>query len=200
MGQAWGSPAQQTGYAQNFDPNQMAAWNQFSKGGQGGQMPSAYDVTQNPLYSQASNQVSQQLNPYNSPQFNQQFQDAFVNPAMKSYNEEVLPSIRSQYYSPTAAYGAGLNQAINKSAENLQQGLGQLRAQYGLSQQGMGAANSLGLIQQQQNSGQNYYNQLFGASPVSALVQGPQSGPLKDVLQMITSVLGGAAQGYAQRG
>jgi hypothetical protein len=161
-------------------------------------MPSSYDITQNPMYAPLFQQIQQQLNPYGSDAFNQQFQQAFVNPAMKSYEQEVLPAISSQFYQPTASYGAGLNQAINKSAENLQQGLGQLRAQYGMSQQQSGIANALGLIGQQSQAGQNYYNQVFGASPVSAIVQGPQSGPLRDVAQMIAGILGGGASGYAQ--
>lgn len=188
MGSAWSNPAHQTGTAQNFDPNQMAGWNQFSQGAKGGQMPGAFDITQNPMYADLFKQIQGQMSPYGSPQFEQQFQQGFVNPAMKSYEQEVLPQLRSQFYSPTASYGAGLNQAINKSAENLQSGLGELRAKYGMSQQQSGIANALGLMQQQMGAGQNYWSTLFGASPTSAIVQGPQSGWGKDIATLLAQI------------
>jgi len=194
MGSMWSSPAQQTGFAQNFDPNQQAGWNQFSQGAKGGQMPGAYDMSQNPLYSGAMQQIQQQMNPYGSEAFNKQFQEGFVNPAMKTYEQDVLPQLRSQYYQPTASYGSALNQAVNKSAENLQSGLGELRAKYGMSLQQNGIANALGLMGQQSQGGQNYYNQLFGASPTTALIQPQSSGPLKDILQMLAS-FGGSYYG-----
>jgi len=181
MGSAWSSPAKQTGTAQNFSPQQMQAFNQFAKMGQQGGLPAAYDVQQSQIYNPLFSQISQQLNPYSSQAFNQQFQEAFANPMMRQYEQDILPAIRSQYYSPTASYGAGLNQAINQSAQHLTQNLGQLRAQYGMNQQQQGIANALGLLGQQQGGAQKYFSELFGASPNTAIVQGPTSGWARDL-------------------
>lgn len=182
----WSQGPKQVGYTQNFDPGQKGIWDSFTN-----KMPAAYDMSQNPLYGSLLEQIQGQLNPYGSEGFNKQFQEGFVNPAMKTYQEDVLPQIRSQFYSPTASYGAGLNQAINKSAENLQSGLGELRAKYGMSQQQAGIVNALGMTNQQMGAQQNYYNTAFGASPTSAMVQGPQAGPLKDIMNMIIQLLAG---------
>lgn len=193
MGAAWSSPPQQVGQTQNFDPRQQTIWNQFTSG-----IPSAYDLTQNPLYGKSSEAISNFLQSFNPQQSQEYFNQGVQQPALKAYNEEILPQIRSQYYSPTGTYGAGLNQAISKSAENLTQGLGSLRANYlqqgqkdWMTNQQGALSQALGLINAQSQAGQNYYNQAFNASPASALVQGPQSGPMRDILQMIASAIGG---------
>lgn len=197
MGAAWSSPAQQTGQTQNFDPRQQGIWNQFTSG-----IPDAYDISKNPLYGQSSQAIGNFLQPFDAQQSQQYFNEGVANPALKTYNEDILPSIKSQYYQPNAAYGSGLNQAISKSAENLTQGLGSLRANYlqqgqrdwANNQQGA-LAQALGLMNSQAGHQQGYYNTAFGASPSSALVQGPQSGPLRDILQMIASALGASRGG-----
>jgi hypothetical protein len=93
-------------------------------------------------------------------------------------------------------YGGALNEAISKSAENLTQGLGSMRANY--LQQGQrdwannqqsALAQALGLMQTQSAGAQNYYNTAFNASPSSPILQGPQSGILRDVLQALASGL-----------
>jgi len=187
----WNQDPKYMGQAPNFDPMQQKQWGQFNQ-----QKPGAYDLSQHPLFGPLIQQIKSQMNPWNSQEFNEQFKQGVSDPAMKMYNEEVLPSITSQFYSPTASYGAGLNQAINKSAQNMQQNLGQLRSQYALSQRQQGIVNALGIMGHESQVGQNYYNQIFGASPVSSMVTGPQSGWLKDLLGMLTgfaSTEGGGA-------
>ena len=198
---AWmGEPMRQIGSTENFDPLQRQGLNQFTN------MRDMFDVGQNPLYQQAASALSGSpyMQNFDPTQYEKYFEQGVANPAMKMYEQQILPMISSRYSSPAGVHTSALNQAINSSASELQQGLGSLRANY--LQQGQQShaqnqlasiASALGLAGAPGQSMMNYYSQLFGAKPTTPMVQEAQSGWLKDLLQMAAQTGGEVAKGLA---
>jgi len=193
---AWsGTPAQQIGTASNYSPYQMAGLEQFAKSA------GNYDLTKSPIYSSAQNYLTNTLNSqFNPEQYNQMFEQGVANPTMKTFNEQVMPSIRSQYYSPGAVYGAGLNQAMSKAGTDVTQGLGALKSQYMMqaqqnfaNQQQGALQNALGMATAPAATNLAYYQQLFNAKPQTPIVQEAQGGWLQNLLQTLATSIGPTA-------
>lgn len=176
-----GTPAQQTGFLQNFDPQRQRLFDQWT------QQVGQNNLAQNPLYQGAVGnlQSSPYAKPFDPSQYNQYFQQGVADPAMKQYNEQILPSIKSKYHSPHGIYGSALNQAINQSASDLSGNLNSLRANYlGQSQQQHGAGQlqhvlqQLSLAQAPMNQQAGLVNSVLGAGNVTPMVEEPQAGGL----------------------
>lgn len=111
------------------------------------------------------------------------YQKGLVDPTIQTYQEQVLPSIQERFIDANAGSSSALNQALAKSATDLSSGLsGQLA---GLLYQGQqqGAQNQLGALSQ--------ILSLLGQRSFDPIVQGPQTGVLKDLL--VTGAKVGAA-------
>lgn len=107
------------------------------------------------------------------------FQKGVVDPAMKQYENQILPSIQQRFIDANAGSSSALNQALSQSATDLQSALSGQR------------------LQMQQNASQNQLQvlaQLLGlttARQFDPIVQGPSTGILPDLIK------GGAAIGSA---
>jgi hypothetical protein len=107
------------------------------------------------------------------------FQKGVVDPAMKQYENQVLPSIQQRFVDANAGSSSALNQALTQSATDLQGSLSGQR------------------LQMQQGAQQNQLQvlaQLLGlttARQYDPIVQGPSTGILPDLIK------GGAAIGSA---
>lgn len=111
------------------------------------------------------------------------YQKGLVDPSIRTYNEEILPSIQQRFVDANAGSSSALNQALAKSATDLSSGLsGQLS---GLLYQGQqqGSQNQIGAL--------NQILSLLGQRTFDPLVQGPQTGLLKDIIGT-AGQLGGA--------
>jgi len=209
MGSAWsGSPGRQVGNTQNFNPQVQSSFDQFAKGGPGGITNMNYDIMQNPLFQEAGKATNSFLQPFDPQQFEQLFQKGVADPAMRNYEQQVLPGIANRYMDQSNFYGSGLNQALSQSSQDLGNQLGELRArgqgqayENHQNRQFNSIAQALGLSQaplqqegQRFNEAMSYFNQLFGTHDQTPITQGPQSGWMKDITQLIAQ-LGGAFLG-----
>lgn len=111
-----------------------------------------------------------------------EFQKGVVDPAMKTYNQSILPAIEQRFTDANAGNSSALNQALLSSSEDLSNTLAGQRINY---QQMLGGqqTNVLGQIMQ-----------LLNARQFDPIVQGPKEGLLKDIIQ------GGAKIGAASMG
>lgn len=137
--------------------------------------------------------------------FEDQFQKGVVDPAMKTYRQDILPELEQRYSDIGAGSSSALNQALIRSSEDLsnllagqrigyqgqQQQYGIQKAQLGqqdtaLKQQGqqLRAQAQLGALQQVMN--------LMGQRPYQPIVQGPTEGLIKPLISAAGQV-GGAA-------
>ncbi len=115
------------------------------------------------------------------------YQKGLVNPTIQTYQEQVLPSIQERFIDANAGSSSALNQALAKSATDLSSGLsGQLA---GLLYQGQqqGAQNQLGAL--------NQILSLLGQRTFEPIVQGPQTGLLKDIIASGAKVGAAALRG-----
>lgn len=119
------SRAAQTGQANLASPQQS----QFINSILGGLSP------------QAQQAYGQILQPYDPEQFQSLFQKSFIDPALQTYEQQVLPQIYQSFGDANAGSSSALNQALAASAKDLSTSLG--------SQMG--------------NFYQNYQNQQLGA-------------------------------------
>ncbi len=98
------------------------------------------------------------------------YQTGVVNPALKQYENQILPSIQQRFVDANAGSSSALNQALSQSAGDLSNILAgqKINLQQSMSQQQLGALSQiLGLLGQRQ---------------FDPIVQGPQSGLLKDLI------------------
>lgn len=126
------------------------------------------------------------LQGFDPNQLMQFYQKGLVNPTMQNYNEQVLPSIQERFLDANAGSSSALNQALAKSATDLSSNLsGQLA---GLLYQGQqqGATNQINAL--------NQILSLLGQRTFDPIVQGPQTGVLKDIIK------GGVQAGAAYLG
>lgn len=99
------------------------------------------------------------------------FQKSVVEPSMKQYENQVLPTIQQRFGDANAGSSSALNQALSQSATDLQSAL---------------AGQRLNL---QQNSSQNNLNvlaqllQAAGTRQFDPIVQGPKQGLLPDIIK-----------------
>lgn len=127
----------------------------------------------------ANNALMQLLQGFDQTKLMDFYQKGLVNPSIQTYQEQILPSIQERFIDANAGSSSALNQALAKSATDLNSGLsGQLA---GLLYQGQqqSSQNQLGAL--------NQILSLLGQRTYEPIVQGPQTGLLKDVI-------GGGAQ------
>ena len=104
---------------------------------------------------QAQSVLSQFLQPYDEEQFQGLFQKAFIDPAMMSYQRDVIPGIKESMISQNLGSSGSLNQALAASAQDLSTGLGkEMGGFYG--QQQAGGINALSILSNMLNSKQSY--------------------------------------------
>jgi len=117
---------------------------------------------------QAGAAFQQFLQPYDPDQFQDLFQQAFVDPAMLTYEQQVLPSIQQRFVDANAGSSSALNQALGQSAADLSTMLGGQMGQFYQQQQG----NQLNALQ--------LLNQLTGQRAFDPIIQQRQgvAGPL----------------------
>lgn len=108
------------------------------------------------------------------------FQKGVVDPAMRQYENQVLPSLQQRFTDANAGSSSALNQALSQSAQDLSSSLAGKR---------IDLQNSMA---QQQLGGLGTLNNLIGQRTFDPIVQGPQGGMLKDIL----SALGSLGAGY----
>jgi hypothetical protein len=135
----------------------------------------------------ANDALLQLLQGFDQTQLMDFYQKGLVNPAIQTYQEQVLPSIQERFIDANAGSSSALNQALAKSATDLSSGLsGQLA---GLLYQGQqqGAQNQLGAL--------NQILSLLGQRTFDPIVQGPQEGILKNLLGAGAQVAGAYIRG-----
>ena len=98
------------------------------------------------LAPQAQQAYGQLLQPYDPQQFQSLFQQAFIDPAMMNYEQQVLPSIYQSFGDANAGSSSALNQALAASARDLSTGLGQQMGNFyqNYQQQQLGALGQVG--------------------------------------------------------
>ena len=95
----------------------------------------------------AAQAYRQFLQPYDPSQFEGLFQKAFIDPAMMSYEREVLPAIQQRFVEEGAGSSSALNQALAQSAADLSTMLGtQMGGFYGQQQEAQ--LNALQMLSQ----------------------------------------------------
>ena len=76
----------------------------------------------------AQQNIQQGLQPYNPQDYQDVFQKAYVDPAMQTFNQQVLPAVQQRFVDANAGSSSALNQALAQSASDLTTALG---SQYG---------------------------------------------------------------------
>lgn len=112
-------------------------------GGQLGQT----DISQSPGYQQAVSSLGQFLQP-DQEGLQRQFQSQFVDPAMQTFQQQVIPGIEQRYSEAGAGRSSALNQSLAQAGQNLQTQLGSQLAGLIDQQQGrqLQAAGALGQL------------------------------------------------------
>lgn len=132
-----------------------------------------------PAFTQTYGQL---LQPQDPGQLQDVFQQAYVDPAMQAYQQQILPAIQQRFVDVGAGSSSALNQALAQSAQDLSTSLG---TQFG------------NLYQQQQ--GRQLQGQLAALSGLQGLL-GQQTfqpiieqrpGILPGILQGVTGLAGG---------
>lgn len=114
--------------------------------------------------------------------FNEEtFQKGVVDPAMRTYQRDILPSIEQRFTDENAGMSSALNQALASSAEDLSNVLAGQRVGYEQFKTG-----------NQQNALAQILS-LLGQKQYAPIVQGPQTGLLQDIVS-------GASEGAGKVG
>lgn len=144
-----------------------------------------YDVTQSPLYGQG---VEQMMSLFNDPSFFQKFEA----PALRQFNEEVVPGLANRFASMGSGGSMGSTGARNVMAREAQNLSTNLAAQRGQMQM-----NALPMMmqyaQQPVSNAMNMYN--MAMQPMYNMYQPPTAGPFGGVT---SSILGGAGAKFGQ--
>lgn len=119
---------------------------------------------------QASQVFQNLLGPIDPIQLQDVFQQAYVDPAMKAYQESILPSIQQRFVDANASSSSALNQALAQSASDLSTSLG------------LGYGQLYQNAQTQQLQGLNQFLPLVTNQTFSPLIQ-QQQGLLGPLLQ-----------------
>lgn len=157
-----GAPAQQVGSVELLDPAQK----KFLRG-------SINNVNMKKM----GKSVNNLLSPYSEDMF----QSSVVDPAMQTYEQQILPSIQQRFVDSNSAASSALNQTLAQSAGDLSNVLASQR----LDLQKATSGQNLGVL--------SILMQLLNPKTTDAIVQGPTSGILKDLI----SAGGNAAAAYA---
>lgn len=154
-----GTPGKQVGVAQMMTPEQQ----NFLK------------TILNSLGAEAQGAYSNLLKPYSE----EMFQESVVDPAMQTYQQQMLPTLQQRFVDANASSSSALNQALSQSAGDMSKLLAGQRMdlQQNTSQRQLGGLQGLG--------------GLVGSKAFDPIVQGPKSGLLKDLIQGLTGIGGG---------
>jgi hypothetical protein len=164
MGETFmGSKAKQVGKAQLMSPQQQQALNSLLGANLGG----------------AQSAFGNLLQGYDEDMF----QKGVVDPSMRTYQQQILPSIQERFVDANAGSSSALNQALTQSAGDLSNLLAGQRINL---QQSM-AGQQLGGLQQLLG--------LIGQRSFDPIVQGPQRGLIHDVIGAAAKVGAGAISG-----
>jgi hypothetical protein len=99
------------------------------------------------------NQLLMQLMQGSDPsQFQDMFQQSFVDPAMLTYEQQVLPAIQQRFVDAGAGSSSALNQALAQSAGDLSTMLGSQMGQFTQNQQQLNQQGQLGALSALQGS------------------------------------------------
>lgn len=104
------------------------------------------------------------------------FQSSVVDPSLKTFEQQILPSIQQRFVDANAGSSSALNQALTQSAGDLSNILAgqRINLQQSAGQQQLGALGQiLGLLNTRQ---------------FDPLVQGPKAGLLKDLIGAGSSI------------
>ncbi len=160
MGQTFmGSNAKQVGKAQLMSPEQQKFLNSLISG-VGGDVQGAFPGL---------------LQGYNEDTF----QKGVVDPAMKTYEQQILPGIEQRFTDANAGSSSALTQALAQSSNDLSNTLAGQRIGY----QQMAGNQQLGALQQ--------ILSLLSQRSFDPIVQGPQKGLVSDLISA-GGMLGGA--------
>ncbi len=85
---------------------------------------------------QVNQAFAQGIGPYDPSQFQDLFQQAFIDPAMQVYEQQALPAIQQRFVDVGAGSSSALNQALGQSAADLSTMLGTQMGQFYQQQQG----------------------------------------------------------------
>jgi hypothetical protein len=106
------------------------------------------------------------------------FQKSYVDPAMQTYQQQVLPAIQQRFVDSNASSSSALNQALAQSASQLSTNLGSQYGQFYQNQQG-----------RQQNAISQFLPMLTGQNFTPMIQQNP--GLLPSLLQGFGSYAAG---------
>jgi len=106
--------------------------------------------------------------------FEDQFQQGVVDPALQTYNQDILPALEQRYADAGAGSSSALNQALIKSSDDLTNLLSSQRIGYQGQQQQM--------RQSAQNSALQTILGLMGQKAFQPIVQGPTEGLIKPLI------------------
>ncbi len=120
------------------------------------------------------------LQPMGPEQMEETFQRTYVQPAMQTFQEQIVPGIQQRFVDANAGSSSALNQALSQSAGNLSTALG---TQYGQFQQGE---------QQRQLQAINQFLPLVTGGTFTPVMQ-QQQGLVGPLLQALASLGSGFA-------
>ena len=84
---------------------------------------------------EAQQAFQQFLQPYDQEQFQGLFQQAFIDPAMQTFEQQTLPAIQQRFVDANAGSSSALNQALGQSAADLSTMMGGQMGQFYQGQQ-----------------------------------------------------------------
>jgi len=142
----------------------------------------------NSTLSQTQQPVNQALMQLLGGNSNEQLMDFYqkgvVDPSLQTYSQQILPAIQERFLDANAGSSSALNQALAKSATDLSAGLSGRLSELVLQGQQDNSRNQMG--------GLSLILQLLGQRTFDPIVQGPNTGILKDLI----GVGGQAAAAY----
>lgn len=140
---------------------------------------------------QANQAISQLLQPGQDMEAMQQmYQQAFIDPAMLAYEQDILPAIQQRFGDANAGSSSALNQALARSAADLSTMLSGQMGQYAMHREALNQQGQLGGLGVLQNT--------LSQRAFEPIIQQRQ-GLMGPLLGMGGQIAGGALGGYLQR-
>ena len=130
---------------------------------------------------QAQGAIGSLLKQFDPSQMQGLFKQAFIDPALMAYNQDILPAIRESAVSQGGGSSGSLNQALAASAQDLATGLGSQMGQFYQGQQELAQRGQLG--------GLGILGQMLGMHPHENIASANPS-PFQ---QLGTMAMGGAS-------
>lgn len=134
----------------------------------------------------AGQAYSQLLQPKSMEDYQQLFQQSFVDPAMQQFERKVIPSVQQSFVDANAGSSSALNQALAEAATDVTTNLGGQFGNFYTQQQQLQQQGQLGALGQ--------LGGLAGQRTFEPVVS-QQQGILGPILQALASVYGGGLSG-----